>query len=287
MKKLIVPFLLLPLVTACGGGSSEPAIGPLTASLSAVPAVVGEGVEVNLTYSVSNVKNSANVSLVSSSSSLIVTNNGSSGFTIAAKEVDRDVNGKLTFLVRDGTDQNRTVTRDYNFTILNSSFTETQADIVFLLENKKRVADLPDERTMLAVLDEISLLNNEVMLRSASISRIPSGADVESLIDAIPLDIYLNGEIADADVIAAYQLVLQAIDEHTASAAQVLDAGFGSVALLLPKAITVGNFIIDAEKGIASFFIGKDEYGQFIDGNWQYNADSAFLASLTDASCAL
>ncbi|MBZ9610765.1 hypothetical protein [Rheinheimera maricola] len=287
MNKLLVPLLFVPLIMACGGGSSEPPIGPLTASLSAVPAVFDEGANVTVTYSVTNVKSTANVSLVSTNNSLIVSNSSSGSYTLTANEVDREVKGKLTFVVRDGVDQNRTVTQDYNFTIKNNSFDGAKADIVFLLANKQRVADLPDERIMRDVLDEISLLNNEAQLRVTTNSDFPSGTQVAALIDAIPYDVYLNSDIGDAEVIAAYQQALQAVAEHTASAAQILDAGFASVSLLLPKAITVGDFNIDASTGVTSFFIGKDDYGQFVDGEWQYNADSTFLASLTDASCAL
>lgn len=285
MKKLLLPLILVPLLNACG--SSEPEIGPFTVSVSDVPSVVNENGSLTITYTVTNIKNSVNATFVSNNTQFPLTLSGTNTYTLTIPELDRDATTSLMLSVKDGDDANRVFNRTFTIKAVNASFSDTLAEIEGLMPLKDRLIDMPEETKMIASLNDVIKLVEELGVSANAPTYLPTRIDVIAAFNAIELAKYKNGTIGDSELAKQYDALLEALANHIALTKDLLNSRLATASVLLPSYVQAGDFSIDREKGVASFFVGNENYGAYVDGNWVYKDSYAFLKGLTENDCTL
>ncbi|MCF4010646.1 hypothetical protein [Rheinheimera sp. UJ63] len=289
MKNLIALSLFIPLLTACGGGESEPPIGPFSARLSTIPSVLNESSTLPVSVTVQNVKTSANFTVVSNIPQIIVMRGEGNNFTLQVAEVDREYSGFITLTAIDGTDETRRVLTNIQVTIDNSSFTEKLADIEFLQSQRERLVAATEEETLLVALRELMVLNNpSEQAAQTSHSAINTNATaLSSAIAAIQVSNYKQGNVSDAQLITEYQYALTHLEEHMAPYRTLLNTLFSQLANSLPAVVQANQFQLNTQLKTSSFFTGNAALGQVVGDQWVFNDDVAYLADLTNNTCGL
>lgn len=292
MKTTALLALVTLALTACGGGggggSSETPIGTFSATLSAKPTSIAEGASVPVTVSVSNVKNTANLTMTSSSTGVTVTKGEGNTFTLQAADVDRNTTALITFKATDGTDASRSVTTTFSVTVDNASFTESLASVEFLISQKARLVDATEEKAMIAALGEVSkLFEVAPTVQPQAVNVEETGKALAASIDAINVAQYKSGTIGEAAVTAAYNKAMLDLGVHLDPLKTELNAGLTKLSSHVGEAVQIDGFTLNKELKTASFFIGNPSLGQVVNNEWKFNDNVAYVAGLVRSACEL
>lgn len=291
MTKILSSIVLVALLTGCGGsGSSEPAIGAFSASLTNQPALISESSSVTLTVAVSNIKNVANVTLTSSNPDITITKAGNTTFTLTAPDLNRDTSTTITMSATDGTDTTRSASQSFTMAIENTSFKTTLSEITAFYALRDRIINQTEEKAVLANLHSVAtLVKGEQNIIFDSDVNYTQTTSLPLAINGIALNDYISktGATTDLELTAQYSAARELVPSYLNKIKNDINLGLGYIAQATPSAIQISAFNIDLAKGTASFFVGNAQLGQYVDGQWTYNANTAYLDKLTKTTCSL
>ncbi|MEG3765022.1 hypothetical protein [Alteromonas sp. 14N.309.X.WAT.G.H12] len=284
------------------GDEDEPTIS-MTATRVTSYSEIDEGEQIDIVYQLENPTGTFSVTLeptliggASTASYSASTDESAETVTLSLQAEDESVKlGRILMSVTIEDEAGTTVTFDEDILATNPSGEEKIANVQAYIDGLDSFLSFTEEDELVDRLRLLSLMmNSGVAANDEYYDSVSSLADstlssaLESSLDEATslISSYEDMESDELDLDAFIATQQEVLDEYAEPVAEQVNTLTSNIDGL--SGLTVSEVYIDQNMGTVSMFVGNSLLGSFVDGEWQYDDDYAFMNDISfpyTASC--